>query len=164
MKRPNNNKFKNKFITTIQQANRLRSLGLKIETADLYINCLKSDKNKTVDFYVDFNINDFIHDGLLMLDQSFCVYSLTRLLDLLPDFNDGTSLSIVNKNWIQIEGKQYNEKFYKHDNLIDNIIDCIEWSISNDIFDKDLIEEPFDINDILNDEELCQKLNAIFQK
>lgn len=45
--------------------------------------------------------------------------------------------------WVHIERKVYNEEYYgnKHNNIYDNIIDCIEWLIKEGYFNKEYLEE-----------------------
>ena len=115
--------FNSAICTTREQSERLLSLGLKKETADMYYEgrlegeCPRIMPHKTEMDY--FNLWNSIIPA----------WSLHRLIEMINEEiqTDWQSMCLQDKG------------FTKRDALYDNIIDCIEWLIREGYFNKEYL-------------------------
>lgn len=136
--------FKSQIATTREQSERLLALGLKPETADMY---LKYDGNP---YLITYTL--MVKDRLLnytLGDEDVPAWSLSRLLEMMPK-----SIAQVNRPNADLDINSdgmywfvtYEELGYdvvhqemKHD-LFDCIICTIQWLIDNGQFNKDYLK------------------------
>lgn len=123
-------KFNSQICTTREQSERLLSLGLKKETADMV--------HSTI--VVLDNLVDLISEHPWTARQEvtndwYPAWSLHRLIEIAGD-DTGTIA-------IRYEGVTFNKDiyFYSHPTTYDNLIDCIEWLIKEDALKKQYLEE-----------------------
>lgn len=124
------------ICTTKEQSERLLSLGLKKETADM------TYFNDEMCSYA-YNEMECPYDNLV-----HPAWSLHRLLCLLPDktlYSDGyLTVEIINKNVyivLVIENVEQRVLKYTKSNLYDNLISCIEFYIKEGYFNKEYLEK-----------------------
>lgn len=133
--------FKNQISTSRKQSERLLSLGVKPETADMY---LKYDGNP---YFITYTLT--AKNGLLnykLKDEDIPSWSLSRLLEIMPEYlkqnrrpNADLAISRDNGYWrIVYEELGYDVKSeaFQYD-LFDAIIDMIDWLIQNGHFNKE---------------------------
>ena len=114
--------FKSQICTTREQSERLLSLGLKRETADMSYTAIVV--NHKVDYRLDCSTPKRI---------DIPAWSLHRLIEMIPKYFANTKLKfrVEAVKWLmQKEGNVY-------DNLFILIADCIK----NNIFNKEYLEE-----------------------
>ena len=126
--------FKSQICTTIEQSKRLLELGLKKETADMVYQAIGvTPFNKWKEHKIE---EDF-----------FPAWSLHRLLSIMP-----TTFKCYNEEygeefemWLYIDmskSVRYEnfmmiwEVFNKNEELYDNIIDCIEYLVKNELLNE----------------------------
>lgn len=123
--------FNSAICTSREQSEKLLSLGLKKETADM---CLEySAGHYCPSRYRHYN-------GL-----NIPAWSLHRLIEMLPrvidcDVENGLSIDLFNANY---DGVTYYEVlgYYTDKNLYNSIIYCIEDLIKEGYFNKEYLEE-----------------------
>lgn len=135
-------KFNSQICTTIEQSKRLLELGLKPDTADMvHINMLDS----WICVIKQGDEEDLPYDDL------YLAWSLNRLIELCPEtiyfeetYDDNEvycSLHIEDKDRIVYHDYGSNVyNFDKHRNIYNNIIDCINWLIKGDNFNKEYLK------------------------
>ena len=155
-------KFKSQICTTREQSERLLSLGLKKETADM---CYKvtthdwrgheipeRDKHYSLcNWYDELNIVS----GFEQI-KTIPAWSLHRLIEMMPNnihkYNDIADLSVSN----ELVQYRFYDVDYNHDvclehfndgTLYDNIIDCIEWLIKEGYFNKEYLVNQAEIEE-----------------
>jgi hypothetical protein len=117
--------FKNQISTSREQSERLLSLGLKPETADM---C-------------------YIDDFLLSLTdeemQDLPSWSLSRLLDIMPESIFIKSDRRALKLYPPVVAYVYDNgaAFFDSMNIFENIIDMIDWLIQNGHFNKEYLKQ-----------------------
>lgn len=112
--------FKSQICTTREQSERLLALGLKKETADMH-------HYRWSEGYWDIQACPPRGDSSSFIPA----WSLHRLIEMIDDE------CVIQLSNFSISGKV----FTKHNNLYDNIIDCIEWLIKEGYFNKEYLEE-----------------------
>ena len=125
-----NLKFNSAICTSRSQSERLLALGLKAETADMY--------------YTESPRLLFIRDkGIPLEEEDFPAWSLHRLIEMTPMlFNPIRNLFVSNKSVeYQMSEGRTTLIFANENNIYDNVINCIEWLISVDEFNKEYLEE-----------------------
>lgn len=142
-------KFNTQVCTTIEQAERLLALGLKKETADMYLTRHSIVNNGTPMFFVGTTYNP---STVLFSKEDFPAWSLHRLIEMMPAFIDldydnerydnriffsihGGSVSYNNDEVDDYIGLEYKE------NLYDDIINNIEWLIKNNHFNEQYLDK-----------------------
>lgn len=130
-----NIKFNTQICTTIEQSKRLLELGLKKETADMKLIPYTSEA-----ISIDYNDGNFLEEDL------YPAWSLHRLIAMLPDFfsNLGRQFNLkMDKCFLRYCTARNDEYIYfqQKDTLYDNIIDCIEWLIKENKFNKEYLKE-----------------------
>ena len=141
-------KFNSQICTTREQSERLLALGLKKETADMVI--LEHPRKEGRYFYIP--KEDANWDG-------FPAWSLHRLLEMMPKqvktpkpaygwhgedlaFRIDDDLCIRYEDWgIENEEYRFCGKGFYNSNLYGNIIECIDWLITEGCFNKEYLEE-----------------------
>ena len=138
-------KFNSQICTTVEQSKRLLELGLKSETADM---CWLNDMQKP--FCSPYKcLVERVQDMKWVISPA---WSLHRLIELCPEtisfeetYDDNEvycSLHIEDKDRIVYHDYGSNAyNFDKHRNIYNNIIDCIEWLISEGYFNKQYLNE-----------------------
>ena len=138
--------FKSQICTTREQSERLLSLGLKKETADMVY----------VPHYVNGVLKDYFEPKVLekkvleymLTDEAFKDYipawSLHRLIEMMPEEMYGGLLCIF-KDSIRYE-ELIMDRPEAHfevvgDDMYENAISCIEWLIKEGYFNKEYLEE-----------------------
>lgn len=129
--------FNSQICTTEEQSERLLALGLKRETADMG---LAGD--------IPIAIEDWKTQDTTLIDSP--AWSLHRLMEMVPfNLRDKKGYTydflIEDDNTISYyyfsEQSWYCTKYWGKANLYDNFIDCIEWLIKEDCFNKDYLKE-----------------------
>lgn len=110
-------KFNSQICTTREQSERLLSLGLNKETADMHW--------WIIPFSDDWRLSPFPHYDL----DDIPAWSLHRLIEMISEEiqTDWQSMCLQDKG------------FTKRDDLYDNIVDCIEWLIKEGFFNKEYL-------------------------
>lgn len=131
--------FNSAICTSREQSERLLTLGLKKETADMGI--VKSTNEIYVGCPTDYSFENGLH---------IPAWSLHRLMEMVPfNLRDKKGYTydflIEDDNTISYyyfsEQSWYCTKYWGKANLYDNFIDCIEWLIKEDCFNKDYLKE-----------------------
>lgn len=123
--------FKSQICTTREQSERLLRLGLKKETADCALH------------YDYVGIDGEVHHMAYEIGHKCCgipAWSLHRLLSMLPDDAPNLFWTLNNAN-ISIEQEDGSDFFPHRNSMYDSIIDCIEFLIKEEWFNKDYLEE-----------------------
>ena len=130
--------FKSQMCTTVAQSERLLALGLKKDTADMgsVRNLVRTTSNGTQEV-----IFTFTPDNWEANPDSIPRWSPHRLIEMMPTQIEKDMRRKIIDFGVLYEGKVFYEDFDFFDNLYDNIIDCIEWLIKNEYFNKEYLEE-----------------------
>lgn len=140
-----NMKFKSQICTTKEQSSWLLRLGLKKETAD----CHWCYHSVTATWYAVTHPYDGIGDWLP-------AWSLHRLIDMLPHVITGLVISADDKEinmfcYLKITKAEISYWYYNEDGIVEcyerfggndlykNVIDIIEFLISENLFEKDYL-------------------------
>jgi hypothetical protein len=136
--------FKSQIATTREQSDKLLALGLKPETADMY---LKYDGNS---FFITYTLT--AKDKLVpytLKEEDIPTWSLSRLLELLPvkvpdpkpGFEPHHPELIIHEKGYNISIRRYAADCLVGTHIEDSPIDCcvsiIEWLIKNKLFNKE---------------------------
>ncbi|MBO5700363.1 MAG: hypothetical protein J6R57_02965 [Bacteroidales bacterium] len=132
--------FKSQICTSVEQSKRLLELGLKKETADMY---LTNMSKKGIAYTDDWQIgsipykdvmNFWEERGLQLGETSWEIipaWSLHRLIEV------SLNLSYYGVAYCYTAGSNMNVTY-------DEVIDMIEWAISKECFNKDYLEDKND--------------------
>ena len=136
--------FKSQICTTREQSERLISLGLKKETADMHYSYFgKNSKGEAMHYSEPFGGGPFSFDSP--------AWSLHRLIDTLPLLlREGDNYSLIfdiHRDWVAYmayasgERNPYNRYLWEsqNTNIYDAFIDCIEWLIKEGYFNKEYL-------------------------
>lgn len=150
-----NIKFNTQICTTKEQSKRLLELGLDADTSDM---CWLAKKLWGDDVEIPEEDRSYILST--DKDDSFCsrydvdcvpAWSLHRLIAMLPDEIEW--LSVMLSRTCYFHPVFYKDKiaytdmegwrhiFNDNDNIYDNIIDCIEWLIKENKFNKEYLKK-----------------------
>lgn len=153
--------FTSQICTTKEQSERLLALGLKKETADMMLvrnfgYLLNEPYRATVwdphTISIHDNFQEFIDSmttTLKGIDKQYVndgykpAWSLHRLIEMMPMLvNPIRNLFVSNRcvEYQMSEGRT-THVFANESNIYDNVINCIEWLISVDEFNKEYLEE-----------------------
>ena len=132
--------FNSQICTTREQSERLLALGLKKETADMYLQSVLNDEWSPfipIAFPYSDRPEEIIAPDVVNVIPS---WSLHRLIEMIQSVFTRVNLCGW---WVQIERKVFQEEYYgnKYNNLYENLIDCIEWLIKRVYFSKEYLEE-----------------------
>lgn len=140
-------KFNTQVCTTREQSERLLALGLKKETADMYLTRCFVGNNGTPMIFVG---ADHKPSTVLFSKEDIPAWTLHRLVSLMPnaigwiDENEeewGAHL-YVDKHMAQYDAFPIDViRFDRQEKLYDNLIDCIEWLIKENHFNKQYLNE-----------------------
>ena len=122
--------FKSSVCTSLEQSERLLSLGLKKETADMVHIYL----NQWDGWYVrPLDVDESIHH------MEIPAWSLHRLLSMLPD--DAPKIFwILDGASITIEFEDDGSDFFPHKgDIYEGVVNCIEWLIKEGYFNKEYL-------------------------
>ena len=144
-------KFNTQVCTTIEQSERLLALGLKKETADMTL--VSFDDTTIMELIgqtsvsrttIKINGTEVQTEDL----RHIPAWSLHRLIDMCPnciiDRQPCLHKTILNKSIHYCEEnfkEEYEVFFDMHLKMYDNLIDCIEWLINNNYFNKQYLNE-----------------------
>lgn len=122
-------KFKSQICTTREQSERLLTLGLSANTADM-------------SYYIDEmygSNNSYLHPHPPTIKGTVPAWSLHRLMELVPiDFRESYfSLSFQDVGY---SNAAHEWTYYKEGNVYECMIDCIEWLIKNGGINQDYLE------------------------
>ena len=127
--------FKSAICTSIEQSERLLALGLKKETADCALLPL-TDKATAI----------LVKPSTNYIKNTIPAWSLHRLWELTPKViftKPSLYLTMCEDSvFYCAEGnnEEYEKSFSRQISLYDNIIDCIEWLIKEECFNKEYLE------------------------
>ena len=140
--------FTSQICTTTEQSERLLALGLKAETADMCYQVKFFDPFPQ--YLVDCTPSLLMHPPIN--DERFIpAWSLHRLIEMLPKemFHESKQwhlfLSLCYEDAISYEECNSSQPTYLHfcasDNIYDNVIESIEWLITEGHFNKKYLKE-----------------------
>jgi hypothetical protein len=137
--------FKSQIATTREQSGRLLALGLKPETADMYLE--KCRLPEAGDYYLHALTKDINPEqwfSARMNRDIVPAWSLSRLLELLPQYIDeeeGVQL-MIEPLLIVYYDTQYkgHHHFTTNPNIFENCISMISWLIANGHFNKEYLK------------------------
>jgi hypothetical protein len=137
--------FNTQICTTIEQSKRLLELGLDADTSDMLILPLPNGKELIIQKFADESGNLYYKIKGEQWESS-PAWSLHRLISMLPDFfsNLGRQFNLkMDKCFLRYCTARNDEYIYfqQKDTLYDNIIDCIEWLIKENKFNKEYLKE-----------------------
>ena len=134
-------KFNTQVCTTREQSERLLALGLKRETADMYLTRCFVGNNGTPMIFIGTTHKP---STVIFSKEDIPAWSLHRLIAMLPKiYRDNFYLQICGSD-IHCRlngGVEYGIINFNKENLYENIIDCIEWLIKNNYFNKQYLNE-----------------------
>ena len=142
-------KFNTQVCTTREQSERLLALGLKKETADCrWVGLVKDEKGNDIPTKKQVWFTQTREDERAMvcgfMRYDFIpAWSLHRLIAMLPKtYRDNFYLQICGSDiHYRLNGSvEYGINFNK-ENLYENIIDCIDWFINVNHFNKQYLNE-----------------------
>ena len=138
-------KFNTQVCTTREQSERLLALGLKKDTADMYLTRCFVGNNGTPMIFVGTTHKP---STVLFSKEDIPAWSLHRLIDLCPnciiDRQPCLHKTILDKSIHYCEEnfkEEYEVFFDMHLKMYDNLIDCIEWLIENNHFNKQYLNQ-----------------------
>ena len=130
-------KFTSQICTTREQSERLLSLGLKKETADMWY------PHFAPSFPIPLTEDDYVHE--LNNDGDTPAWSLHRIWILMPKSINTDKrryyLQMNAKGDIGYFSDNYHalEYFYGNETIYDDCISCIEWLIKEGYFPKEYL-------------------------
>lgn len=139
--------FNSAVCTSIEQSRKLLSLGLKKETADMYLQSVLNDVWSPF-VPIAFPYSDRPEE-IIVADvvNAIPAWSLSRLIEMMPRYIHQGNMSY--ERTLFPESVCYYKELYKDcgDNLIafdspnlyDRIIHCIEWLIKEGYFNKEYL-------------------------
>lgn len=134
-------KFNTQVCTTREQSERLLALGLKQKTADMYLTRCFVGNNGAPMIFVGTTHKP---STVLFSKEDIPAWSLHRLIAMLPKtYRDNFYLQICGSDiHYRLNGSvEYGIINFNKENLYENIIDCIEWLIKNNYFNKQYLNE-----------------------
>jgi hypothetical protein len=155
-------KFNSQICTTREQSERLLSLGLKKETADmthLYSHSTDSYELRNIEFSRIMHLQELANkkpvlgvSGDELYAKDIPAWSLHRLIEIMPrciKCRNGHDYADLYVNYDLVQYRFYDTDYmhdvcYEHFNdgdVYSNVIDCIEWLIKEGYFNKEYLEE-----------------------
>ena len=141
--------FKSAICTSRSQSERLLSLGLKKETADMYITSMsRKGLNYTDDWQIGSisycDVMSFWDSKGLQLEKTawsiIPAWSLHRLIEMMPktigryfQYTSNDSCGYMDEDALNMNGG------FDEGNIYDSIISCIEWLIKKGYFNKEYL-------------------------
>lgn len=142
--------IKSKKATTLEQSKLLTDAGLKPETADMcYVNYSIKGPNYTNNLELSCSDYETAKETVSKVSKFWEVlpaWSLDRLLALCPETIDGIYHRLIGNDGIFYCENNDLEKLHKpnietRDNLFDNVVETVIWSIKLNHITKDYITE-----------------------
>lgn len=141
--------FTNKICTDKEQSDKLLSLGINPNTADMYIDD-QIDEGEGLDEYKQCKVIEKWMDVAEITRIYHPAWSLSRLADMMPVI-DGisgdyfTAWILKDENGYKVSYKNYFDSAmlgtHYHDNAISAYIDMMEWTIREGYFSKDYLKK-----------------------
>ena len=139
-------KFNTQVCTTCEQSERLLALGLKKETVDMYLTRCFVGNNGTPMVFIGTTHKP---STVLFSKEDIPAWSLHRLFAMISDADtfvdtDGyewDSSILVSRQIVKFVAFPVVVQPFNNDNLYDNLIDCIEWLIKENHFNKQYLNE-----------------------
>lgn len=145
--------FKSQIATTREQSIKLLALGLKPETADMYISKCRLPEGGDYYLYPLISNIDAQHWFSSRINRDIIpAWSLSRLLELLPVVVPDPKLGfephhpelIIHEKGYNISIRRYTADCLVGTHIEDSPIDCcisiIEWIIKNKLFNKEYLK------------------------
>ena len=138
--------FTSQICTNAEQSQRLLDLGLKPETADMKH---FFDNRNDYSFFHHWECIPYEWDKEFLVDsENIPAWSLHRLIELLPqdihldDYADTHYYLTINPFKVIYINSHGLWKYQKDEGcLYDKLIDTIEWTIKNNFFNKEFLNE-----------------------
>ena len=133
--------FNSQICTTREQSERLLALGLEKETADMSI----VGKYMGCDDYGSMVFGDKPSIYPPMLEKDIPAWSLHRLIEMMPyciEMNDKYWCLQISKGYVRYAHNGIEKPYIGYIqklNTFDAIIECIEWLIKEDRFNKEYL-------------------------
>ena len=127
--------FNSAICTSKAQSERLLALGLKKETADMYLQSVLNDVWSPF-IPIAFPYSS-VPETIMTSDvwKTIPAWSLHRLIEM-------TKLKVTPFLYgVEISHPQWERAFVRRANVWDNLCDCIEWLIKEGYFNKEYLEE-----------------------
>lgn len=142
----------NQICTNKEQSSRLLEVGVRPGTADFYLQRITETEDWSSDNVQDQIIEPWMNKpGLLDMDGRYPAWSLSKMIDMLPksyqDDIDGM-VYYLSGNLVElmyasdkIEDEEGDKTYtcansFNKENLMDNVVDAIEWLIKEGHLDK----------------------------
>ena len=130
--------FNSQICTTREQSERLLTLGLKKQTADMFYAAIHNG-TKVVGYRVSPIYNEYNFE---IFTDDILAWSLNRLIEMMPEEMYGGILCIF-KDSIRYE-EVIMDRLEAHfevvgENMYENAISCIEWLINEGYFNKEYL-------------------------
>lgn len=126
--------FKSQICTTREQSERLLSLGLKHETADMFYNLYFASAPSEINNYGA----DLYKDKKIIPS-----WSLARLLEMMPQYIDkkGQIILMIEPPLICYYDTAFNGQYHftTRIDIFDNCVDMIAWLVENGYFNQDYL-------------------------
>lgn len=138
--------FKSSVCTSREQSERLLALGLKKETADMYLQSVLNDEWSPfvpIAFPYSDRPEEIIAPDVV---NAIPAWSLHRLWELTPKViftKPSLYLTMYGDSVVycaEDNNEEYEKSFSRQISLFDNIIDCIEWLIKEGYFNEEYLE------------------------
>lgn len=123
--------FNSQICTTKEQSERLMTLGLKAETADMSILTNRIDCDG-----IRYSLTPYKEMIYPKVFGAIPAWSLHRLIEMCNNTQVGMTIGIYYDE-VSVDG----DLFEVYDNTYDNLISIIEWLIELDNFNKEYLEE-----------------------
>lgn len=147
----------NQICTTKEQSSRLLEAGVRPDTADCYLQRITETDDWSNNNVLDEIIESWMNKQVLLdMDGRYPAWSLSKLIDMMPksyqDDIDGM-VYYLSGNFVELmyasdwikdgEGDNtYNcAKSFDKENLMDNVVDAIEWLIKRGHLDKKFLTD-----------------------
>ena len=147
----------NQICTTKEQSSRLLEAGVRPDTADCYLQRITETDDWSNNNVLDEIIESWMNKQVLLdMDGRYPAWSLSKLIDMMPksyqDDIDGM-VYYLSGNFVELmyasdwikdgEGDNtYNcAKSFDKENLMDNVVDAIEWLIREGHLNKKFLTD-----------------------
>lgn len=147
----------NQICTNKQQSSRLLEAGVRPETADCYLQRITGTDDWSSNNVQDMIIESWMDKpGLLDMDGRYPAWSLSKMIDMMPksyqDDIDGM-VYYLSGNFVElmyasdkIEDEEGDKTYtcansFNKENLMDNVVDAIEWLIKRGHLNKKYLTE-----------------------
>lgn len=152
----------NQICTNKEQSSRLLEAGVRPDTADFYLQRITETEDWSSDNVQDQIIEPWMNKpGLLDMVGRYPAWSLSKLIDMMPksyqDDIDGM-VYYLSGNFVEfmyasdkIEDEEGDKTYtcansFNKENLMDNVVDAIEWLIKRGHLNKKYLTEKGGLN------------------